>query len=74
MSPIEIPIALIAITLGLGILAFWIWMIVDCIQNETREGHDRLIWVLIIVLTKLVGATIYYFVRYRPRLAARAAG
>ena len=51
-----------------GILGtiFWIWMIIDCATHEPSEGNDKVLWLLIIVLTHLVGALIYYFVR-RPQ-------
>jgi Phospholipase_D-nuclease N-terminal len=44
---------------------FWIWMIVDCATNEPSEGQDKIMWILIIVLTHFIGACIYFFVR-RP--------
>ena len=44
----------------------WIWMIVDCATNEPSEGNDKLIWILIIVLTHWVGALIYFLAR-RPK-------
>ncbi len=50
---------------GLGLAAFWIWMLIDCAQNEPSEGNDKLVWVLIILLLNWVGALIYYLVR-RP--------
>lgn len=51
----------------IGILGtiFWIWMIVDCATNEPSQGNDKIIWILVIVFTHLVGAAIYFFVR-RP--------
>lgn len=52
---------------GLISLAFWIWMLIDCITKETDEGNNRLIWVLVIVLTGAIGALIYYFVRRQKR-------
>ena len=50
---------------GLVALAFWIWMLVDCLKHEPSEGNDKLIWVLVIVLANWIGALIYFFVR-RP--------
>ena len=44
---------------------FWIWMIVDCATNEPPNTNDKLVWLLVIILTHLVGAAIYYFAR-RP--------
>ncbi|HLX60482.1 MAG TPA: PLD nuclease N-terminal domain-containing protein [Planctomycetota bacterium] len=53
----------------IGILGtiFWIWALVDCVKNEPSEGNDKLIWILIIVLTHWIGALIYYFVRVPQR-------
>ena len=50
---------------GLIAMAFWIWMLIDCLKHESSEGNDKLIWVLVIVLTNWIGALIYFFVR-RP--------
>ncbi len=48
--------------------AFWIWMIVDCATNEPSEGNDKLIWILVIVLTSWVGALIYFLARRPTRI------
>ena len=50
------------------LLAFWIWMIVDCATKEPSEGNDKIIWILVIVLTSWIGALIYYFVRRPERI------
>jgi LPXTG-motif cell wall-anchored protein len=44
-------------------------MIVD--TNEPSTGNDKVVWIVIIVFTYIVGALIYYFVRRRPRRYAR---
>ena len=63
---------------GFGLIAilgtiFWIWMIVDCATNELSEGNDKVIWILVIVLTHFIGAAIYYFARRpeRKRIVGR---
>jgi prolipoprotein diacylglyceryltransferase len=58
-----LPVAL----LFLAGLAFWIWMIVDCATKESNTGNDKLVWIIIVVFTQIIGALIYYFVRRRPR-------
>lgn len=45
--------------------AFWIWMIVDCATNEPQGNDNKIVWILIIVLTHFIGALIYFFAR-RP--------
>ena len=57
-----VPLMLIGV---LGTL-FWIWMIVDCALHESSTGNDKIVWILVILFTHLIGALLYYFVR-RPR-------
>ena len=49
---------------------FWIFVLVDCLRNEPSEGNEKLIWVLVIVLTSFVGAVLYLFLR-RPKRIQR---
>jgi hypothetical protein len=51
--------------IGLALIAFWIWMLIDCIQNEPSTGNDKIVWILVIVLLGWIGAAIYFFAR-RP--------
>ena len=64
-----------AVSVGLGVLGtiFWVWMLVDCATKEPDEGNSKVVWTIIIVLTHLVGAAIYFFVR-RPQRRAEADG
>ena len=57
-----IPLFLI----GLGLFAFWVWMLVDCLTNQGLPGTEKLVWVLVIVFTHFLGALIYLFVG-RPK-------
>ena len=45
---------------------FWIWMLIVAATKERSTG-DKILWVLIIIFTHIIGAAIYYFVRYTPR-------
>jgi len=54
----------IAIAFGFGIFVFWLAMLIDCATNE-KDNSERLLWVLIIILTNWVGALIYLLAR-RP--------
>ena len=57
---------------SLACLAFWIWMLVDCVQEETDEGNTRLVWAIVIAVTSVPGALIYLFLRKLPRTRATA--
>jgi hypothetical protein len=59
----------------IGILGtlFWIWMLIDCATKEPSQGIDKIIWILVIIFTHVIGALIYFFIRRpeRKRLLAR---
>ena len=42
-------------------------MAVDCVTHEPSAGNDKLVWVLVILLTQPIGGFIYYFVRHCQR-------
>jgi hypothetical protein len=50
--------------------AFMIWMVIECATKEPREGHERLVWIIITVFLPYVGALIYYLVRRPERIRA----
>lgn len=51
----------LALTIALGLFAFWIWMLVDCVRNRSLSDNDRILWVIVICLTHALGALIYFF-------------
>ena len=44
---------------GLAALAVWIWALVDAIQNPALDSTMRIVWILVIVFTQIIGAIIY---------------
>lgn len=52
---------LMLVLVGL-LVAFWVWMLIDCVQRRFPGENDKLIWVLLLALTGWIGALIYYFV------------
>jgi hypothetical protein len=73
MAPANNPVAALLpllifipfLFVGLALMVFWIWMLVDCATKEPSTGNDKIIWILIIVFTHWIGALIYFLVR-RP--------
>lgn len=53
---------LLAIFLGMALFGFWIWMLVDSIANKKLTDTQRAIWALVIIITGLIGAIVYFFV------------
>jgi hypothetical protein len=62
-------IALLFLLIGIGGTGLWIWMLVDCATKEPDTGNSKVTWVLIIALTHIIGAAIYFFVRRPQRIA-----
>jgi prolipoprotein diacylglyceryltransferase len=50
----------------LAALAFTIWMLIDAIKRVPSEENKKLIWILVIIFTGVIGAAIYFFVQ-RPK-------
>ncbi len=63
MGLVIIPIWL-SIVVSLTVL--WIWVLIDCIKNESTEGNERIVWVVVIAVTHWIGALIYLIAR-RPQ-------
>jgi Phospholipase_D-nuclease N-terminal len=64
--------AMFMIPIGIAIFAFWIWMLIDCIKNESHTGNEKVAWVLVIALTHWLGALIYFFAGRSGRRAVAA--
>ncbi len=50
----------------LVILVPWLWMLIDCLKRPDDRfaiggTNAKLIWVLVIIFTGIIGALIYYF-------------
>jgi sterol desaturase/sphingolipid hydroxylase (fatty acid hydroxylase superfamily) len=63
--PFVFLIPLIWLCFVVGIFIFWLIMLIDAIKNAPEKM--KLIWVIVIIFTCIVGAFIYYFVEKRPR-------
>ncbi len=62
----------VAALVGLAAFGFWIWMIVDCAVRTFPGQNDKLIWMLILILSNIlagagwIAAIVYYFMVKRP--------
>jgi hypothetical protein len=39
--------------------AFWLWMLIDCLTSAL-PSTEKLVWVLVILFTHLLGAVLYF--------------
>jgi len=63
---------LIVVALFLLASLFWLWMLVDCAMNESGDGNDKLVWIIIIVFTHFIGAVLYFLFRRPQRFAPQS--
>lgn len=43
-------------------LAFWLWMMVDCLLNKSLRDAEKVLWFLLIFFTQIAGAIIYFII------------
>jgi O-antigen ligase len=51
----------------IAIVVFWIIALVGAIRRKDLKS-DRLVWILLIVFTGIIGSTIYFFMEGRKKL------
>ncbi len=52
---------------GLAAFVFWIWMIIDAIQNKGLTDGEKIAWVLVIVFLHCLGGLLYFFIGHPKR-------
>jgi hypothetical protein len=57
---------------AIGGFVLWVWALVDAIRNPLLDNTMRIVWVLVIVFTNVIGAIIYLAIgRNAPSRAAQ---
>ena len=74
MNLYQLALIVTLVPLAIAALAFWVWMLLDCLQHEPREGNDKVAWTIVIVVLQLFGAILYFFVRRPQRPLAESSG
>ena len=54
-------------TIGLLLFVFWIWMLIDAIQNQGLTDGEKICWVLAVVFLHFIGALLYFFIGHPKR-------
>ena len=52
--------------LNLLFLAFWLWMLIDCLMNQP-PGAEKIVWALVIILLPCLRALLYFFLKKPKR-------
>ena len=63
----ELLVFLCVVVIGNGATGFWILMLIECATKEPDTGRTKVVWILILVFTHIIGAAIYFFFVRRPK-------
>jgi hypothetical protein len=63
----EVALATAFLLIMVAGTVFWIAMLIDCAKYEPSAGNEKVVWILIIVFTHVLGALVYYFSQKRSR-------
>lgn len=58
--PVIAGLGALAFLIWLVVFAFWVWMIVDCARRNFKNGTEKIIWIIVVVLAGWLGALIYF--------------
>lgn len=64
----ELLIILFVAIVVIGGTGFWIVMLIECATKEADTGNTKLVWIIILVFTHIIGALLYFFVRRPERM------
>lgn len=67
-SGMGILMALFMVPLVLLFIVFWLWMLIDAIQNKGLTDGEKVGWVLAIVFLHVLGSILYFFIGHPKRL------
>ena len=64
---IGIFVLLFLAIVGLLAFVFWIWMIIDAVQNKGLTDGEKIAWVLVVVFLHCLGALLYFLIGHPKR-------
>ena len=67
MGIIELFFMMIFGIIALLACVFWIWMLIDAIQNKGLTDGEKICWVLAVVFLHIIGALLYFFIARSKR-------
>lgn len=64
LAPLAVAVAVVSFAVFL--MVFWIWSLVNAIQNKGLTDGEKIGWVLAIVFFHFIGSVLYFFIG-RPK-------
>lgn len=72
MDPLFTWFTTIVLVVGVVALALTVWALVDLLRTPEPRNASKLVWVILLLATNVVGVVLYVFLG-RPRTATAAA-
>lgn len=60
----------LGVLVGIVLTAFWLFMLVTCIRDETMKMEQKMPWMLFMLLMPLLGAVLYWCLAYPRRMTS----
>ncbi len=61
-STVLLLFLLILLPATIAMFVFWLLALIDCTKRNFPDPNAKIIWILVIVFTGIIGALIYHFV------------
>ncbi len=65
LGGIGILLMFILLAVIIFLVIAWIWMIVDCLTRNFKQGSERIAWLLVLIFLNIIGLILYYFIVFR---------
>lgn len=56
------------IIVGLVLIFFWIWALIDILKSDFEDNIMKLIWLLVVFFLSILGAILYYFIGRKQKV------
>jgi len=71
ISFLALPVLLLGLAFVVACFVFWVWMLVDAIQNKGLGDGEKVGWILAIIFLHALGALLYLLIGHPKRNAGR---
>lgn len=58
--------------IGLGVVIIWLWLIIDIVKSEFKDGYMKLVWLLLAIFLPVIAVLTYPFLSKKVKKAEEA--
>jgi hypothetical protein len=64
---VRLPLGILGVACAVGIISLWFGMMWDCLFVNKLSTLSKVGWFLLLLLTNMLGALIYYYAQFQKR-------